>query len=294
MNRCAGTLHSQIEVEGALSAGTSREDAVDSASQLVTDSALYESSASATAISISAEKRLRAQTPAEIQDDQVHRDPSISNTPTGISMEKPSTAPRSDENTTMEDGSRTQALKMGTRMRAPANPRNLTTSGTCAIAGSFVTAAHSIQPMETTAPIVGARGEPWAQSFASAHTAQPGLPASLESTERAEKAIETFTAIDAQEHGPTSQWTLSGSHRAEAGFQDPVTRLDKRACAIGRGGHPRRRGSRVGRCRTGAEHASRRLECSHDAPLRTSESCDIGVSRFRVEWPGCRGTFGSA
>jgi hypothetical protein len=122
----------------------------------------------------------------------------------------------------MEDGSRTQALKMGTRMRAPANPRNLTTSGTCAIAGSFVTAAHSIQPMETTAPIVGARGEPWAQSFASAHTAQPGLPASLESTERAEKAIETFTAIDAQEHGSTSKWTLSGNNRAEAGFQDPA------------------------------------------------------------------------
>ena len=214
-----GRNGSQVEVEDALSESASRDDSVDAALQGVTGSA-HDERVSSAAITTSVEKRLTAQTSAEMQDVTVHHEPSNSNTPAGIPGDKFSTAAQSAENATTEDGSRTQVVKTGTRMRASTNPRDLIISTTRATAGSFVTAAHPIQPMETTPLFVGAR-EAGAQSFASANMAQPGLSVSIESTKSAEKAIETFATIDAQERGPTSQWTFSGSHRAEAGFQDP-------------------------------------------------------------------------
>jgi hypothetical protein len=144
-------------------------------------------------------------------------DRSIPKNPIGNSMSGSSTAHPETESLTMENGSPVQAVKTGTTQRATISARDIL-SVSRATAGAPLSASHFNNAVPT---FIGAREEPSAPSYASANVSRSALSTSSESIERAKTVSETFEAIDAQDQIPASQWTLSGSRRAEAGFQDP-------------------------------------------------------------------------
>ena len=159
------------------------------------------------------------QSHSEIQEVAMPHDSSMVNT-SDASIGRSLTAHYNIENATREIVSPTQALKTGSGMLASISARE-TVSASRAAAGAPFRGEHFINSVGTAPTLIGTREDSGAQFYPPGNLARPDMRASGESIDGSNAVIETFTAIDGQAHGPTSQWTLSGSHRAEAGFQDP-------------------------------------------------------------------------
>jgi hypothetical protein len=100
-------------------------------------------------------------------------------------------------------------------------PLRDTTSGSRVTGGSTFRAANSVDPMGSPL-FVRALEEPIAQTYVAENAALSRPAISGQSIQRSEQMGETFVAIDAGTGVPASHWTVASSHRAEAGFQDPV------------------------------------------------------------------------
>jgi|GEM_PF-5597213 len=111
------------------------------------------------------------------------------------------------------------AMKRAIAQPDPVTDRD-TTSPSRVNAGP-VLPEHAGNPLGTMPASIAVREEHSAAAYGAEIAPQPALGTSASQVHQSERLREPFAAMDAAATGPASQWTFAGSHRAEAGFQDP-------------------------------------------------------------------------
>ncbi|WP_348261239.1 hypothetical protein P8935_15700 [Telmatobacter sp. DSM 110680] len=206
----------QINAEGADTTVTSSEVSLDSSPPLMMHGAHDELPASANAVTLSIQQQV-VRPDLDIQNAGVPANSSISEISSVNRIDRASKAEPSDGRA-FDTLRLTQALPTVDHQQTTIDVRN-NVSNSRANAHSSSSAATSISTTRTISASIATHDEFSAPSYPHANRSEFGLATSSELTERTGKVTEVFGAID--ERGPTSQWTLSGSRRAEAGFQDP-------------------------------------------------------------------------
>ncbi len=212
--------HERTQVESGIPALAFKDPSLGSSSEELSERVPDGTSASATDRSSPVEKESPVQNYLGTQEVAMPHDSSMVKTSAGTFTDRSLPAHYNIENATREIVSPTPGLKTGVGMLAFISARE-TVSASRAAAGVPFRGAHTIDPVGTAPILFGPSEDDGTQFYAPGNLSQSDMRASSESIDGSNAVIETFTAIDGQAHGPASQWTLSGSHRAEAGFQDP-------------------------------------------------------------------------
>ena len=207
----------QIDMEGADIAGTSPGSSFDSPPTLMMQAAHDEVSASVNAVALFVQRGTPGRYNLDIKNARELDSSSILETRASNPIDRASTA-ECNEGLIFQTPPLAQQLKTSITQRPSIGVRD-TVSDSRATMHSFSSTVTSVVPGESMPAFIASREESSASLYARANSSQIGVVTSNELTDRFGKASEVFGAID--ERGPTSQWTLAGSHRAEAGFQDP-------------------------------------------------------------------------
>lgn len=195
----------QMEVKGVL------DSSIDSSSRSV----IHRTGESADFVPFRVEKELLSQNDLEIQDNVGHLSTSIVESQPGNPMNRVSGV-RVEADSISENHS-SQILKTSPLQRSPVEiPDKLPRPH--AISVSSQTAAHIANNVGTIPDLIGTHEESGTSTYSCPHLSQPSFATPIESMGRSERVNQTVITID--EPAPTSHWTLAGSHRAEAGFQD--------------------------------------------------------------------------
>jgi hypothetical protein len=206
----------QIDVKGADIAGTFPDLSLDSSPALMMHRAHDGVSASANAVALFVQPGARAGNELDTKNAEELASSSISEARAGGPPERASTVERS-EGGAFETISLTQVLKTGISHREVIAARD-NVAGSRGTVHSLSGAVSSINLTGAIPATIATREEASAPSYPYANRSHLGLVTSIELTDRSGRASEVFGAID--DRGPTLQWTLAGSRRAEAGFQD--------------------------------------------------------------------------
>ena len=202
----------QIDVEGA---ETSPGPSLGAAPKLMMHGAHDEVSASVDARPISVQKQ-DGRLNLDLQNAGELSHSSRSERGSGIPIDKTSTAEPS-ESGAFETLRLTHAVQTIIPQRGAIGVRD-NVSNFRANAHLLACAPTSISQTGTIPASIATHEESSALSYPYVNRPQIGLVTSDELTDRSGRASEVFGAIEDRE--ATSQWTLTGSHRAEAGFQD--------------------------------------------------------------------------